>query len=209
MSSEQQNPEVEKDLNTTASDNQDVNADAAEQSEVGDESSAADNELLVKVAELESKLLTAETTVSEQADSVVRAHAEMENIRRRAAQDVEKARKFALEKFANELLPVIDNMERAIEAADRELDVLQPMIEGVELTLKSFHDVISKFGLEVVDPQGQAFDPAKHQAMGMLESVDLPANTVMAVMQKGYELNGRLVRPAMVMISKAAAEKAE
>ncbi|MGY5450144.1 nucleotide exchange factor GrpE [Agarivorans sp. MS3-6] len=158
----------------------------------------------ISVAELLERLATAEQTVTEQKDGVIRAKAEVDNIRRRSAQEVEKARKFALEKFANELLPVIDNMEMALLHANREDEALSSMIEGVELTLKTLIDAVKKFGIEVVSPQDQAFDPAKHQAMGMQEVEGVAPNTVVAVLQKGYELNGRLLRPAMVMISKAA-----
>ncbi|MNN74589.1 heat shock protein GrpE [compost metagenome] len=129
----------------------------------------------------------------------------MENLRRRAAQDVEKAHKFALEKFAGELLPVLDNLERAIELADKEDEALKPMIEGVELTLKSMQSSVGKFGLVALDPLNQPFDPNAHQAISMIENAELAPNTVIAVMQKGYELNGRVIRPAMVMVSKAPA----
>jgi len=156
------------------------------------------------VAELTKKLALAEQKVKDQQDSVIRAKAEMENVRRRATQDVEKAHKFALDKFAEGLLPVIDSMELAITHADKEDEALKPMIEGVELTLKSMLTTIEKFGLTVVNPVEQAFDPEKHQAMSMQVVEGVAANQVIAVMQKGYELNGRLIRPAMVMVSKAA-----
>jgi molecular chaperone GrpE len=156
------------------------------------------------IAELNKKLQLAEQKIKEQQDSVIRAHAEMENVRRRAAQDIEKAHKFALDKFAEGLLPVIDSMELAISHADQEDEALKPMIEGVELTLKSMLSTIEKFGLKPIDPKDQAFDPEKHQAMSMQVVAGVPANQVIAVMQKGYELNGRLIRPAMVMVSKAA-----
>lgn len=155
------------------------------------------------VAELSKKLAVAEQKIKDQQDSVIRAKAEMENVRRRATQDVEKAHKFALDKFAEGLLPVIDSMELAISHADQEDESLKPMIEGVELTLKSMLDTIGKFGLTPVNPVEQAFDPEKHQAMSMQVVEGVPANQVIAVMQKGYELNGRLIRPAMVMVSKA------
>ncbi len=125
-------------------------------------------------------------------------------MRRRAAQDVEKAHKFALEKFANELLPVIDNLERAIEFSDKENEQLKPVLEGIEMTVKSFNDAVSKFGVEIVNPQGEQFNPEFHQAMSIQPSNDVAPNTVLAVMQKGYTLNGRLLRPAMVMVSKEA-----
>ncbi|MGY3915260.1 nucleotide exchange factor GrpE [Aeromonas australiensis] len=157
-----------------------------------------------RIAELEAQLEAAQQASAEERERAIRAVAEMENLRRRAAQDVEKAHKFALEKFAGELLPVLDNLERAIELADKENDALKPMIEGVELTLKSMQSSVAKFGLVALDPTNQAFDPNAHQAMSMVPSADVAPNTVIAVMQKGYELNGRVIRPAMVMVSKAA-----
>ncbi|WP_281556910.1 nucleotide exchange factor GrpE [Thalassomonas sp. RHCl1] len=159
---------------------------------------------LEKINELELSLAAAQATVADQKDSVVRAKAEVDNIRRRAAQDVEKARKFALEKFAAELLPVIDNMERAIASVNVEDETQKAIAEGVELTLQSLLSAINKFGVTAVDPQDQPFNPELHQAMSMQEVEGVAPNTVIAVMQKGYELNGRLIRPAMVMVSKAA-----
>lgn len=155
------------------------------------------------IARLEAELAEAKDTIEGQKDSVVRAAAEVDNIRRRAAQDVEKAHKFALEKFANELLPVIDNMDRAIEFADKENEAIKPVIEGVELTVKSFTDALAKFNVEQINPEGEKFNAEFHQAMSMQPSADVEPNTVIAVMQKGYTLNGRLLRPAMVMVSKA------
>ena len=157
-----------------------------------------------EIAGLHAELEAAKQTITDQKDSVVRAAADVENIRRRAAQDVEKAHKFALEKFANELLPVIDNLHRAIEFSDKENETLKPVLEGVEMTLKSFEDAVAKFGVETVSPQGEVFNPDFHQAMSIQPSNDVAPNTVLAVMQKGYTLNGRLLRPAMVMVSKAA-----
>ena len=151
-----------------------------------------------QVVQLEEELVSAK-------DAVLRFQADAQNATRRAEQDVEKARKFALERFAGELLPVVDNLERALEAADGDEEVVKPIAEGVELTLKSFQDVMSKFNIEVVDPQGEPFDPNVHQAMSMVENNEVEPNTVIAVMQKGYTLNGRLVRPAMVMVSKSGA----
>lgn len=138
-------------------------------------------------------------------DAVLRAQADSQNVTRRAEQDVEKARKFALERFCGELLPVVDNLERALEAAVGDNDIVKPIAEGVELTLKSFHDALKKFHIVAVDPAGEPFDPQLHQAMSMVENGDVEPNTVIAVMQKGYTLNGRLVRPAMVMVSKSPA----
>ncbi|ELR66108.1 Heat shock protein GrpE [Photobacterium marinum] len=157
-----------------------------------------------RIAELEAALLTSEAKVKEQQESVLRARADVENMRRRTEQEIDKARKYALEKFAGELLPVIDNMERAIEMADKNDDAIKSMIEGVELTLKTMTDTVAKFGLNQINPEGQPFNPEFHQAMSIQESAEHEPNTVMLVMQKGYELNGRVIRPAMVMVSKAA-----
>lgn len=157
-----------------------------------------------KINELELALVAVQSTVADQKDSVIRAKAEVDNIRRRSAQDVEKARKFALDKFASELLPVVDNLERAIASIDKEDEHQKSLAEGVELTLQSMQSALEKFGIKAVDPQDQPFNPELHQAMSMQEVEGVAPNTVIAVMQKGYELNGRLVRPAMVMVSKAA-----
>lgn len=157
-----------------------------------------------RIAELEAELAKAQAQVAEQQDSVLRAKAESENARRRAQGEIDKARKFALEKFASELLPVIDNLERALQSADANDESIKPVLEGIELTQKSFMSTVEKFGLQVIDPQGEAFNPELHQAMSMQESTDVAPNTVIMVMQKGYQLNGRLVRPAMVAVSKAA-----
>ncbi len=170
------------------------------------EDAAAIDESTQRIYELESALSDAQATIKEQQESVLRARAEMENARRRADTEVEKARKFALERFAGELLPVLDNLERAIELGDATNDLVKPLLEGVEMTLKGFVNSVDKFGLKVINPQGETFNPEQHQAMSMQESAELAPNTVMAVMQKGYELNGRLLRPAMVMVSRAPAE---
>lgn len=159
--------------------------------------------MIARITELEAALEASEAKVKEQQDSVLRARADVDNMRRRTEQEIDKARKFALEKFAGELLPVIDNMERAVEMADKENEAIKPMVEGVELTLKTMTDTVEKFGLNAIDPQGQPFNPELHQAMSIQESAEHEPNTVMMVMQKGYELNGRVVRPAMVMVSKA------
>ena len=138
-------------------------------------------------------------------DAALRAQADAINAQRRAELDVEKARKFALERFANDLLPVVDNLERALEAsAGADAEGVAAVVEGVELTLKSLVDVLAKNGVTPVDPHGEPFDPQVAQAMSMIENPDVEPNTVIAVMQKGYLLKDRLLRPAMVMVSKAA-----
>jgi molecular chaperone GrpE len=135
-------------------------------------------------------------------DAALRAQADAMNVQRRADQEIEKARKFALERFCGDLLSVIDNLERALESSGEEQGSAA-LAEGVELTRKGFMDVLAKYGVETVDPQGEPFDPETAQAMSMVEQPDVEPNSVVAVMQKGYLLNGRLLRPAMVMVSKA------
>jgi molecular chaperone GrpE len=146
-----------------------------------------------------------ETDLQQARDAALRAHADAQNIKRRAEQDIEKAHKFALEAFCKELLPVVDNLERALEVTSGHDESVKPIVEGLELTLKSFQDALKKFHIAVVDPQGEPFDPQLHQAMSMVENGEVEPNTVIAVMQKGYTLHSRLVRPAMVMVSKAPA----
>jgi len=155
------------------------------------------------IAKLEAELAQSKAQLAEQQDLMLRIKAESENVRRRASMDVEKAHKFALEKFAGDLLPVVDNLERALGFINRDDETLKGVVEGVELTLKSFLDTVEKFGVNQIDPQGQLFNPELHQAMSIQPSADVAPNTVTFVMQKGYELNGRLLRPAMVGVSKA------
>ena len=153
---------------------------------------------------LESVIEKLEIDLQAARDAELRAQADAVNVQRRAQTEVEKARKFALERFLGELLPVVDNLERAL-AAGGDSDAAKPIIEGVELTLKSFTDALGKNGVEAIDPTGEPFDPQTAQAMTMVENPDVEPNTVTAVMQKGYSLNGRLLRPAMVIVSKAPA----
>ena len=141
--------------------------------------------------------------VTEANDQVLRIQAEMQNVRRRAERDVENAHKYALDKFTADLLPVVDNLERALGTIDVEDETHKAVATGVELTLKSLLDVLVRFKIDVVDPAGQPFDADLHQAVSMVPNPDLEPNTVMDVFQKGYTLNGRLVRPAMVVVSKA------
>jgi len=201
MSEQTQNPEQEVELNEEISKMQ---ADVEAAVEAADQHAEQEQSPEAEIAMLYAELEAAKQTIADQKDGVVRAAADVDNIRRRAAQDVEKAHKFALEKFANELLPVIDNLERAIEFSDKENETLKPLLEGIDMTVKSFNDAVSRFGVEIVNPQGEQFNPDFHQAMSIQPSNDVTPNTVLAVMQKGYTLNGRLLRPAMVMVSKAA-----
>ena len=135
-------------------------------------------------------------------DAALGAQADAMNVQRRAEQEIEKARKFALERFCGDLLSVVDNLERALESSGDEQGQ-GALTEGIELTRKGFMDVLAKYGVGAVDPIGQPFDPETAQAMSMVEQPDVEPNSVVAVMQKGYLLNGRLLRPAMVMVSKA------
>ena len=138
-------------------------------------------------------------------DLYMRTQAELENLRRRSVRDVENAHKFGLEKFVNELLPVMDSMELGMAAANGEEEAVKPLLEGMDLTLKMFQSVLEKMGISAVNPENEAFNPEFHQAMSMQETADVAPNTVLAVMQKGYVMNERLVRPAMVVVSKAPA----
>ena len=155
-----------------------------------------------KIANLEAQLVEAQ---NRERDGVLRIKAEMENLRRRTELDVEKAHKFALEKFVNELLPVIDSLDRALEVADKANPDNAAMIEGIELTLKSMLDVVRKFGVEVIADTDVPLDPNVHQAIAMVESEEIEAGKVLGVMQKGYTLNGRTIRAAMVTVAKAKA----
>ncbi|NLU13022.1 MAG: nucleotide exchange factor GrpE [Gammaproteobacteria bacterium] len=152
-----------------------------------------------RIVELEGQLASAQ-------ENALRAAAEVQNIRRRAEQDIEKAHKFALEKFATDLLAVLDSLERGLEVSDPADETIRPMREGMELTYKLFLDTMKRFQVERVDPQGEPFNPELHQAMAMEESIHAEPNSVLKVFQCGYVMNGRLLRPAMVVGSKAPSE---
>lgn len=153
-------------------------------------------------AEAENEALREQLAAAE--DRALRVQAEAQNMIRRAERDVENARKFALERFVGALLPVIDNLERAQAAMGEPTEATRALLEGVQLTHRSFIDVMQKFDVAAVDPVGQGFNPDLHQAMSMVEAPGAAPNSVVAVMQKGYTLNGRLVRPAMVVVARAA-----
>ena len=152
---------------------------------------------------LEKEWQAAQEKSTENWDKLLRAMAELENIKRRAERDVANAHKYALDRFIDMLLPVADSLEQALinckEGADYDT-----MRSGLEMTLNMFIQGLSKFGVKLIDPVGQAFDPNLHEAMMQQESADHPNNTVIAVMQKGYVLHDRLVRPARVIVSKGA-----
>lgn len=136
-------------------------------------------------------------------DTMLREQADLQNQRKRLQRDVENARKYALEKFVNALLPVVDNLERAIDAAG-DAEEVKPFKDGIELTRKSFLDVLAKSNVEQLNPVGEPFDPQYHEAVTMVPNPAMEPNSVMDVMQKGYTLNGRLLRAAMVVVSKEA-----
>jgi len=138
-------------------------------------------------------------------DQALRTAADLQNLRRRAEQDVQKAHKFALERFASDLLGVVDSLERGLELSTAEDEVHKAMREGMELTLKLLLDTLKRHQVEPLDPHGAPFDPQQHQAMTTEENSEVEPNTVLRVFQKGYLLNGRLLRPAMVVVSKAVA----
>lgn len=160
-------------------------------------------------ANLAEQLEAARAEAEELRDSFIRAKAETENVRKRSADEVAKARKFAIEQFAGELLSVRDSLELASQvdlSQDSEQATTQ-MLEGVVLTLKQLDSAFEKSGISLVDPAGEKFDPEKHQAMSMIESDAVEPNHIVDVMQKGYMLNDRLLRPAMVVVAKAPAGK--
>ena len=158
------------------------------------------------VEELSSQLELAEAKAQENWNKVLRIQAEMENLKKRTQKDLENAHKFGLEKFSKELLTVIDSLELGIQAANSDNPEVVKLREGSELTIKQFEAVFAKFNIAAIDPLGQPFNPELHQAMTMQESAEHEPNSVINVFQKGYALNGRLIRPAMVVVAKAVAE---
>ncbi len=151
---------------------------------------------------IEEQLEQAQVTIKDYWDQMMRLRAEIENNRKRAERDVENAHKYAMKNFAEALLPIIDSMEMGMSAAEAENATLQSIREGSELTMNMFIQVLEKQGLTQVDPVGEKFDPEQHQAISMVEDDNAESNTVISVMQKGFLLNDRLVRPAMVVVAK-------
>ena len=185
---QEQNEELEQDL-------QSKEVDVEEQKQVEDPL----EEAIARVQELEAQL--AETAKKEQ-DLLLRTRAEIDNIRRRTEQDVEKAHKFALEKFAKDILNTIDNLERALATpANTEDETVKALFDGVELTLKELLATVARFGVEPVGVVGEVFNPDLHQAISMQPMEGFGTNQITTVLQKGYLLNGRVIRPAMVMVA--------
>jgi len=157
---------------------------------------------LLNQEELEQKLAEAEKKAEENWERVLRMQADMDNAERRSKLSIEQAHKFALQKFALELLPVIDNLERAIASHASEDDSAGSLLDGVELTLKMFKATLEKFGIVEVNPIDQGFNPELHQAVSTLEDAGIQPGNVVSVLQKGYILNSRLIRPALVVVAK-------
>lgn len=158
----------------------------------------------ISFEDLEKQLKQTEKKAEENWDKAVRTQAAMENLKRRTQKDLENAHKYGLEKFAKELLSVIDSLELGIQASTSDDPEVIALRQGSELTIKQFEAVFAKFNIEALDPIGEAFNPELHQAMTMQPNTDVEPNTVLNVFQKGYILNGRLIRPAMVVVSKAS-----
>jgi len=172
----------------------------------GAETSAAhDLETVPEIDQLRAELEQARTEAGENLDRFLRAKAEAENIRRRAEADVTAAHKYALDRFAAEIISVRDSLDlaRMVELPKDTSPAVQKMHEGLNLTLKLLDSVFQKFGVTLLDPKGQKFDPERHQAISMVESVEVPPGHVVNVVQKGYLLNDRLLRPAMVVVARA------
>ncbi|MCK5826703.1 MAG: nucleotide exchange factor GrpE [Desulfuromusa sp.] len=176
-----------------------VNLDNSPETSVAVEAEVVTNKDEITV--LQEKLAQALDETKVHQEQYLRALADMENLRKRTQRDKEDLAKYANENILREILPVIDNLERAVEHAEQaESD--EGLFEGVQMTLTQFGQLLNKFGVETVDAMGQTFDPAYHQAMGQMESENYPVNTVVQQMQKGYQLNKRLLRPAFVMLAK-------
>ncbi len=165
-----------------------------------EEGTEESSEPLSELESLQQQLEEAQQKASENWETALRAQAETDNVRKRSVKDVESAHKYSMEKLVNQFLPVKDSLELGLNAADQ-ADVAS-LVEGMELTLKTFTTALEKLGVSIVDPTGEKFDPEQHQAMTMIDSPDVESGMIIDVMQKGYLLKDRLIRPAMVIVSK-------
>jgi len=173
------------------------------------ESPEADHETAAAtVDELTARLVDTEQQLAAHKEMMLRLRADTENLRRRTERDIEAAHKFALERFANELLPVKDSLELGMQAANTPNIAIEKLREGMELTLRILSAALEKSGIKEVNPLQEKFNPDMHQAMSIQENADVATNTVLAVYQKGYVLNERLLRPAMVVVSKGGSNRA-
>jgi len=191
MTNSEQNVETD---DSTVNEQEDSQEDILDQTDTSESNTSESNQ------ELNRQLEDAQQQVAEYHDKMLRVQAEMDNLRKRTERDISNAHKYAVEKFANELLQVKDSLELGLSADDIDVAKLQ---EGTELTLKMLSNAFEKFSIEEINPVGEAFDPNLHEAMTMQESTEHEPNTVLTVMQKGYTLHGRLIRPAMVIVAKA------
>lgn len=183
--------------------NEDSEKASANDSEIdGEAEVGAETEAEIGEDSIEQQLEQAQATIKDYWDQIIRLKADMDNHRKRAVRDIENAHKFALRNFAESLLPVIDSMEMGQKAAEADNASLESIIEGTQMTMTMFIQVLKKHGLKEVDPVGETFDPEFHQAISMAEDKKAKSNTVISVMQKGFSLNDRLVRPAMVVVAK-------
>lgn len=186
---------------------EEVKADASsqEQNAGQEEAQAKEEDPQVTIAALKSQLEVLANQALSDKEKMMRAVAEADNSRKRAEADVERERKYALEKFVKALIPVVDSLDMALEAGKSKAESAEDaMVQGVEATLRLFLKELSSFGVERIDPVGEPFDPNVHQAISMIPSKDVKPNSIVSVMQKGFILNGRVVRPAMVMVARAA-----
>lgn len=197
MSSEQESPENEVEVDL---ENQEPTVDENTEEETVEEAQIEE----VSIEELQKQLTAAEQKAAENLDKALRVQADMENLKRRTSKDLENAHKFALDGFSKEMVTVIDSLELGLQAITGDSEEVKKFREGSELTLKQFEAAFTKFNIEKIDPTGEAFNPELHQAMAMQPSEDAEPNTVLNTFQKGYSLNGRLIRPAMVVVAKAA-----
>ncbi len=200
MSSENNQSEQDKEATATVNSEESVEQVDEQMDEQVDEQMDVDQseESEDAIEQLREELAKAENKAAESWDTLIRLQAEMDNQRKRSEKQVSDAHKFAVQKFVEQLLPVIDSLEMGLQAEGD----LESIREGMSLTLKQFESVMEKSNLEAIDPLGEKFDPEFHQAMAMQPSEEYDDGMVSAVMQKGYTLNGRLVRPAMVMVAK-------
>ena len=193
--------------NETSPEHSEDQAEIASSETQGSEGSALQEPLETLVdAEAVDPLLDLQAEADKARDQALRAEAEMQNLRKRAERDVQNAHKFGVERLIQNLLPVLDSLEKAIETSlQAETPEDDPQLEGLKLCFKLFTDVFEKEGVQMLDPLGHAFDPNVHEALSLIENPDMEPNSVMAVIQKGYRLHERLVRPAMVIVSKSPA----
>jgi len=202
MSNEEQS--VENQVNNDAAAIEGIIVEEEIETGITDDETVVTSNISVEL--LQQQLAVSEKKATENLDKALRVQAEMENLKRRTQKDLDGAHKFGLEKIAKELLGVVDSLELGIQAATSDIPEVLSLKEGAELTVKQFEAVFAKFNIAAIDPMGEAFNPEFHQAMSMVPAGDAAPNTVINVFQKGYVLNGRLIRPAMVVVTQASAK---